>query len=119
MAVLTLALTGCSGGAPSGEAAGASPQVNNGRQLFAAKGCIACHSAPGISGATGTIGPSLAGVGDASKRPTLADGKPNTPENLKQWIMDPQSMKPGTLMPNLGLSDSEANDIVALLQTLK
>jgi cytochrome c2 len=101
-----------SGGTITGDAA-------NGRTLFTAKGCIACHTAQGIQGATGTIGPNLNGIGDAAKRPTLTDGGQNTPEHIREWIKDPQKLKPGTMMPNLQLSDKEADDLTALLLTLK
>jgi cytochrome c oxidase subunit 2 len=101
-----------SGGAVTGDAA-------NGRTLFTTKGCIACHTAQGVQGATGTIGPNLNGIGDPAKRPTLTDGAANTPEHIREWIKDPQKLKPGTMMPNLQLSDKEADDLTALLLTLK
>ena len=43
----------------------------------------------------------------------------NDPEFLKQWINDPQTAKPGTAMPKLGLSDEELNNVVSFLETLK
>jgi cytochrome c len=91
----------------------------NGKTLFTQRGCIACHVAPGVPNATGTIGPSLAGIGDPAKKPKLTDGGDNTPQHIKAWIQDPQRLKPGTMMPNLGLSDKEANDLTAFLLTLK
>ena len=93
--------------------------ANNGKTLFTSKGCIACHVAQGIPNATGTIGPNLNGIGDVAKRPKLADGANNTPEHLREWIKDPQKLKPGTMMPNLQLTDKEADDLTALLLTLK
>jgi cytochrome c2 len=101
-----------SGGAITGDPA-------NGRTLFTAKGCIACHTAQGVQGATGTIGPNLNGIGDPAKKPTLTDGGRNTPEHIREWIKDPQKLKPGTMMPNLQLTDKEADDLTALLLTLK
>ena len=68
----------------------------NGRTLFTAKGCIACHTAQGVQGATGTIGPNLNGIGDPAKKPKLTDGGNNTPEHIREWIKDPQKLKPGT-----------------------
>ena len=97
----------------------ASGDVDNGKQLFAAKGCIACHVAPGVPGASGTIGPNLTGIGNQSRRPQLAGSLPNNTENLKRWVKDPQAVKSGTMMPNLNLSDKEADDLVAFLETLK
>jgi cytochrome c oxidase subunit 2 len=93
--------------------------ANAGKTLFQQKGCIACHTAAGVTGANGTIGPNLNGIGDAAKRPKLADGAANTPEHIKEWLKDPQKLKPGTMMPNLQLSDKEVDDLTALLVTLK
>ena len=90
-----------------------------GKELFLRKGCVACHTAQGIQGATGTIGPNLNGIGDPAKKPKLTDGGTNTAEHIREWIKDPQKLKPGTMMPNLQLSDKEADDLTALLMTLK
>ena len=106
------AAAAASGGAVAGD-------VNAGKELFLRKGCVACHIAQGVQGATGTIGPNLNGIGDAAKRPKLADGGNNTPEHIREWIKDPQKLKPGTMMPNLQLTDKEADDLTALLLTLK
>ena len=73
---------------------------------------------PGVAGATGTIGPNLNGIGDPSKRPALADGATNTPEHIREWITDPNSRKPGTMMPNLQLNQQESTDLTAFLLTL-
>src|SRR6266851_1448390 len=96
--------------------AGASPA--DGAALIQQKGCGACHTIPGIPGATGNIGPNLAGV--ASRNRIAAGAVPNNgPDALKKWIMNPPALKPGTAMPNLGLTDDEATKIVAYLETLK
>jgi cytochrome c oxidase subunit 2 len=39
----------------------------------------------------------------------------NTPESLARWLRDPQSIKPGSHMPSLKLTDAEAADLVAYL----
>jgi cytochrome c oxidase subunit II len=89
-----------------------------GTMLIQQKGCGACHTIPGIPGANGTIGPNLGGV--ASRNPIAGGAVPNTgPADLKAWIMNPPGLKPGTIMPNLGLTDQEATNIVAFLETLK
>ena len=82
------------------------------------KGCGGCHTIPGVPGATGNIGPSLAGV---AGRTTIAGGAvPNNgPDDLKRWLLNPPAVKPGTAMPNLGLTDDEATKIVAYLETLR
>ncbi len=123
---LTLVITACTGAARAG-APGSTPppkpssiggNPDNGKMMFQSKGCIACHTAAGVPGANGTIGPNLNGIGDAIKRPTLADGSTNTPEHIREWIMDPNSKKPGTMMPNLQLKQEEATDLTAFLLTL-
>ena len=126
LAAATLALAACAPPAPPPKPAATDVKpaavtgdVATGRTLFTAKGCIACHTAQGVQGATGTIGPNLNGIGDPAKRPTLTDGAANSPEHIREWIKDPQKLKPGTMMPNLQLSDKEADDLVALLLTLK
>jgi cytochrome c2 len=105
--------------APAGGGAAVTGDAAAGKELFLRKGCVACHIAQGVQGATGTIGPNLNGIGDPVKRPKLADGGTNTPEHIREWIMDPQKLKPGTMMPNLQLTEKEANDLTALLLTLK
>ncbi len=89
---------------------------NHGRELFLARGCGGCHTLYGVEGATGVAGPNLTNV---TLRPTIAGNTiPNTPENLARWIMDPPSLKPGTAMPSLGLSQQEAQDVAAFLSSL-
>jgi cytochrome c1 len=86
--------------------------------LVAQKGCGGCHTIPGVPGASGVIGPNLAGI--ASRTQIAGGAVPNTsPDDLKRWIMNPQALKPGTQMPNLGLNDADATNIVAFLETLK
>lgn len=104
-----------SGGAPVIEPG--SPAAE-GQQIIASKPCVGCHTIPGIPGANGTVGPNLAGVASRTK---IAGGAVNNngPDDLKKWIMNPPAEKPGTLMPNLGLTDDEATKIVAYLETLK
>ncbi len=103
------------GGGP--ELAAGSPAAA-GRALLAQKGCGGCHVIPGVPGAAGTVGPSLAGI---AGRTTIAGGAVpvRSPDDLKRWILNPAALKPGTAMPNLGLSDDEATKIVAYLETLK
>jgi cytochrome c1 len=89
-----------------------------GAQIIATKPCGGCHTIPGIPGATGQVGPNLAGVASRTK---IAGGAVtiNSPDDLKKWILNPAALKPGTAMPNVGLTDDEATKIVAFLETLK
>jgi cytochrome c oxidase subunit II len=92
------------------------PAASAGRSAFLAQSCVNCHRVRGTA-AQGTYAPDLTHLMD---RQTLASGMvPNTAENLRRWVADPQSVKPGCLMPAFGLSDREANDIVDYLLTLR
>jgi cytochrome c len=104
--------------AASGAALEPGTPAADGAQIIATKPCVGCHTIPGIPGATGQVGPNLAGVASRSK---IAGGAVNNtgPDDLKKWIMNPPALKPGTLMPNVGLTDDEATKIVAFLETLK
>jgi cytochrome c oxidase subunit 2 len=78
--------------------------------------CGACHTVRGTE-AGGTTGPDLTHV---MSRQTIAAGTlPNSPATLAAWIANPQSQKPGTLMPNLQLSGDEVGAIDAWLATLR
>jgi cytochrome c2 len=109
-------------GQPAAAAAG--PEVApgspaaEGRDIIASKPCVGCHTIPGVPGANGTVGPNLGGV--ASRTKIAGGAVPNNgPDDLKAWIMNPPGLKPGTAMPNVGLTDDEATKIVAYLETLK
>jgi cytochrome c oxidase subunit 2 len=53
-------------------------------------------------------------------RDTIAAGAAkNTPENLKQWIQNPDSIKPGSLMPAMQLNDQDLGALTAYLETLR
>ncbi len=78
-------------------------------------GCGTCHVIPGIRTARGKTGPPLS---DFSDRAYIAGALPNRPEHLVRWIRDPQSVEPGTAMPNLGVSDADARHIASYLYTL-
>jgi cytochrome c oxidase subunit II len=90
--------------------------ANEGRRIFESNGCINCHTVRGTV-ADGSFGPDLTHL---MSRDTLASGVVrNTEENLRQWIQDPDSLKPGCLMPAMKLTDGDLNAIVAYLETLR
>lgn|SRR5436305_850881 len=92
--------------------------LNQDRAAVQQAGCGGCHTIPGVPGANGSVGPNLAGV--ASRTAIAGGAVPNTgPDDLKRWVLNPPAVKPGTRMPNLGLSDQQATRIVAYLETLK
>ncbi len=83
---------------------------------FITKACSGCHTVQGIPEAQGKVGPELT---HQASNPLIADIVPNTEENLKKYLKDPGAVKPGVLMPNQYLTDSEIEALVALLRTLK
>jgi cytochrome c oxidase subunit 2 len=112
-------------------AAAAAPAVpatleEQGRQIFLSKACIACHAVANTT-AKGMVGPNLTRFG---ARPYVGAGaRPNTVENVIQWIHNPQSLKAGALMPGAqeaaggfpptGLTDDEIRAVAAWLVSLK
>ena len=96
--------------------AGTASSPDRGRTIITINGCGKCHTIPGIHGAHGVVGPPLQSL---ARRTYIAGNFANTPENLTQWIMMPQKMKPQTAMPSLGLSEQQARDVVAYLETLQ
>mgnify|MGYP006173881397 CR=1 FL=1 len=88
----------------------------NGRLLLRQFGCGACHEIPGVAAAKGRVGPPLAGIGS---RVYLAGVLPNSPENMARFIRRPQEVDPRTAMPDLGVTEAHARDMVAYLYTLR
>ena len=83
-----------------------------GKRLIEQYQCASCHAIPGAAGAGSNAGPALDSL---AKRSYLAGGIPNLTPNLVQWLIDPPAMKPGTMMPNLGVSEAEARHMAAYL----
>ena len=75
-------------------------------------GCAGCHTIPGVPGADGKVGGSLAGL---RQRVFIAGVVPNTAENLINWIVRPQTFSPRSAMPATGISTGEARDVAAWL----
>lgn len=91
--------------------------VDRGRKLIEEKyGCTACHSIPEIKGPKGMVGPPLEHI---ASRQFIAGKVQNTPQNMMQWLQNPQSVDPQNAMPNLGITPADARDITAFLMSLK
>lgn len=78
-----------------------------GRARFSAYGCPACHD---------LSAPPLQHIG---AQPYIAGHFPNTQIDMIEWIRFPREHKPGTAMPDLGVSERDARDIAAYLATLR
>jgi len=86
-----------------------------GLEVFRASPCVGCHTIRGVSG--GTLGPDLTHFGS---RATIAGGMlRNTPEQLARWLKNPPAVKPGSLMPDLGLTNDQVQALVAYLGSLR
>jgi cytochrome c oxidase subunit 2 len=100
--------------APPAEPADGSPAAQ-GRQAFTSHACVGCHTIQGVSG--GTLGPDLTHF---ATRKTIAGGMlRNTPGNLTRWLKSPPEVKPGSLMPDLKLTDGQIAVLVAYLGSLR
>lgn len=93
VAVAAAATVAPAAGAPSAVAAPA---------LFT-QVCVACHS---LGGSGGVVGPALDGVGTRYDR-----------DGLRAWLDNPQSVKPGTAMPDLNLSASDLDALTDFLMS--
>jgi nitric oxide reductase subunit C len=76
-------------------------QVDAGKKVWHKYDCIGCHT---ILGNGSYFAPDLT---------KAVERKPK--EYLKKFIMDPRAIKPNSAMPKLGLSEKEANDLIAFL----
>ena len=98
------------------EPAGLSPQAAEGRRVFEAQSCVSCHTIKGTP-ANGRFGPDLTHL---MSRATIASGSlDNNTDNLRRWIDNPDTFKPGVLMPSLHLTNQEVDQVAAYLATLK
>ncbi len=89
--------------------------ARTGERLFMSDQCASCHEIRGTP-AKATVGPDLTHL---ATRATLAAATiPNDAGELAAWIANPQAIKPGARMPDLGLSRAEVADLVAYLRSL-
>lgn len=85
-------------------------------EAFHRYGCTSCHVIPGVRRARGYVGPPLTAW---SQRRFIAGESPNRPEVLIQFIRNPQSIRPGSGMPNVGVDERDARNMAAYLYQLK
>lgn len=95
-----------------------------GEEIFQKKGCHGCHTIDGgpvnDDGQplfVGTVGPNLTGL---SRRQTLGSGIIDYNEaNLRQWVSNAPSLKPGSIMPAIKFEADELDALITYLQGLK
>ena len=84
--------------------------------VFQASACASCHTIRGTS-ASGRIGPDLTHL---ASRATIAGGTlENNLGNLAGWIANPQTIKPGNVMPAIPLRSRDLQALLAYLETLQ
>jgi cytochrome c len=89
--------------------------------------CGACHIIPGIPTANGNFGPDLGPHDDVppvAGRTLIAifprGSVPNNSlDDLAAWIQNPAALKPGTAMPNMGVSHDDALAVAAYLDAIQ
>ncbi len=90
--------------------------AQQGQQLFMESACAQCHAIAGTP-ANGRLGPDLTHL--ASRRTLAAGVLENNIGNLGGWLIDPQHIKSGNLMPSTLLRGEELQALLAYLQTLE
>jgi len=92
------------------------PTVARGRQVFESTACVNCHTVQG-TGADGRFGPDLTHL---MARETIGSGVAmNTRDHLRIWVANPSVMKPGALMPAMGLDNQDLDALIDYLVTLR
>lgn len=91
-------------------------QTQFGEQVFMGSSCVYCHTIRGTN-ATAVLGPDLTLLGS---RLTIAAGiLENNRGNLAGWIVDPQHIKPGTLMPPTNMTGEELQALLDYMESLR
>lgn len=90
--------------------------LQRGREVFFNEGCDVCHAIDGVGG-TEEIGPDMTHV---ASRMTLGAGiLPNNRGYLAGWIVNPQALKPGNLMPRSYIEPQDLEALLDYLETLR
>jgi len=97
-------MTSSLGSPPAGFTAS---EATQGAALFGYYSCGSCHFTD--------IGPSLTHM--ASRSILAAGAISNTPAHMEQWLLNPDAIKPGVHMPNFQLSELQARDLTAYLES--
>jgi len=110
IAAIAAVAAGCGPGTKHVAVPNADP--GRGKRLIEHYGCGACHRIAGIAGADGRVGTDLRHFASSE---LIAGRLPNDVANAIEWIRHPQELNTKTAMPDLGVGEQEARDIVAYL----
>jgi cytochrome c len=113
--------------APATFAGGAKGDAANGKEVFMASGCPACHGVTKEDNAK--VGPNLVGVvgRKAGTVKSLLGPSENltkygvtwNAETLDEWLTNPNAKVPGTAMAGILTDPQQRADVIAYLSTLK
>jgi mono/diheme cytochrome c family protein len=92
------------------------PDAKRGRTAIDHYACVTCHRIPGVVGDNAPVGPPLEGIG---ARRYIAGVLPNTTENMARWLRNPHAIDRDSAMPDLGVTERDARDMAAYLDTLR
>jgi len=90
-------------------------QLETRHALVTIYGCPSCHVIPDAA-PQGMVGPTLTSMG---RRSYIAGRFPNHEIWMTLWLKEPQQLKPGSAMPNLGVGERDARDMAAYLAKLR
>jgi cytochrome c oxidase subunit 2 len=91
-------------------------RLQKGRAVFLNYSCVMCHTVQGTP-ANGRVGPDLTHV--ASRQRIAAGTLEWNRQNVRDWILNPQAIKPGTRMPRNTLRAEDLDPLLDWLETLK
>jgi cytochrome c len=113
--------------APASYAGDAKGDAANGKEVFMASGCPACHGVTKEDDAK--VGPNLVGVVGrkaGTMRSLLGPSEGLTKygvtwsaETLDEWLANPNAKVPGTAMAGILSDPQQRADVIAYLSTLK
>ncbi len=94
-------------------------RLAQGKKLMTELGCLGCHK---YRGRGGTLGADLTHVGDKGKH-GFDFSHVRGEHTVEQWLFEhfkyPQEVSPGTVMPDMELTDDEARDLALYMMSLK
>jgi mono/diheme cytochrome c family protein/cytochrome c2 len=89
--------------------------IEQGKIALQQYNCPSCHVIAGITAAYNHVGPPLTGI---RERAFIAGILKNSDQNLIRWIQRPQAFDEDSTMPDLGVTDTHAIQMVAYLNSL-
>jgi mono/diheme cytochrome c family protein len=95
-----------------------SQAIARGKMLVLSSGCLGCHT---YRSRGGTLGPDITYIGDKSAHDfdfTHVEGNHTVDQWLFEHFLNPDRLSPGTLMPDMNLTDPQAHDLTQYMLSL-